>query len=294
MPQVNKITYNNTIRFKIGGIGLSFDIKEPQMRKMVAMHYKDFISSANSDIRINVKDAGPLRRSTQRRLIFQARSLRLEKEKGSFLLYLPAGKSHSLAKFQPSLREVKFYSQSAQAASLLYYLLPSTLLSLKILEQQGILLHACAVLDKNKGYLFVAPSGGGKSTIARLAFSSGKQVLNDDRMIIRKDKYGIKIYATPWHGEIDKTLNYSCFIRSIFFLTKARQNRIRPLSRVEAVLKLYENSIYLPLNSGIIKKVFYRCCDLAKSLNVFELGFKPDSSIWRFLNGNFKAHPPKK
>jgi len=291
MPGNKKLT---KFSFTIAGITVSIQSKSTQIKERLAPIYKDYFSHKNPDLRINVKDAKPPRRTALERLIFQARSLRLEKEKGSFLLYLPAGKNHPLVKFQPSLREVKFYSQSAQDVSLLSYLLPSTLLSLKILEHQGILLHACGVLDKNKGYLFVASSGGGKSTLAALALQSGMRVLNDDRIFIRRQKGRFKIYGNPWHGKIDKTLNHSCFIRSIFFLAKARQNRMRPLNRAEAVLKLYENSIYLPLNSGIIKKVLYRCCDLAKSLDVFELGFKPDSSIWRFLNGNFKAHPEKK
>jgi len=50
------------------------------------------------------------------------------------------------------------------------------------------MLHGCGVLNSRKGYLFLAKSGGGKSTIAGLALKKSFRALNDDRIIIRKEK----------------------------------------------------------------------------------------------------------
>lgn len=45
---------------------------------------------------------------------------------------------------------------------------------------------------------------------------------------------------------------------------------------------------YLPINNGIIKKKFNICSDLVKRLSCYWFYFKPDESIWRFLDGYLK------
>jgi hypothetical protein len=147
------------------------------------------------------------------------------------------------------------------------------------------MLHGCGILNGKRGYLFVAPSEGGKSTIAKLALQAGMQVLNDDRIIIQKEKNGFKAHSNPWHGSVKQIANRPADIKYIFFLRKSSFNEIKPISKAEAAAELFQNSIYIPLNNAIMKKGFKLCCDLTQAINCYYLKFKPDPCIWRFLDG---------
>ena len=71
------------------------------------------------------------------------------------------------------------------------------------------MLHGCGILNGKKSYLFLAKSRGGKSTIAKLALKKGLKVLNDDKIIVHKERNLFKICGNPWHWEVEKTLNRS-------------------------------------------------------------------------------------
>ncbi|MFC1804882.1 hypothetical protein ACFLZ3_03545 [Candidatus Omnitrophota bacterium] len=272
--------------FTVGGINVSIRTIHPALKKRLERYYKAFLSRQKPDINISttIKDF-PV--PDKERFSLSASSWQLSRDNGLFRLYFPQGKRHSLAEFSSSLKQVKLYCADNSAGPLLY-LLPSMLVGLKLIKNDGLILHACAVFDSRKAYLFIAPSGGGKSTIAGLALKEGLKVLNYDRIILRRQKRSFKIYANPWHGEVKSVSNRSYAIREIFFLEKSASHKITPVSKTEALVELCKNSIYLPLNYAIIKKRFRICCDFAQNLKCYRLGFKPDKSLWRFLNAAIK------
>jgi hypothetical protein len=193
MLQLEKTADNNTIRFSIGGICFSFDIKDPDMRKMVARHYRDFISHQEPDIEIKVRYVNfvrPLAKS----IILKGQRWQLGKERGRLFLYFAMRDFPAIAWLSRDFKKVKLYLHR-RYADLLFHLFPALLFGLRAPLDNALMLHASGVTDGNTGSLFVAPSGGGKSTIASLAIKSGWKVLNDDRMIIRRDKAGFKIYG---------------------------------------------------------------------------------------------------
>ncbi|GAG43168.1 unnamed protein product, partial [marine sediment metagenome] len=124
--------------------------------------------------------------------------------------------------------------------------------------------------------------------IAKLALKEGLTVLNEDKIIIRKEKGLFKIYGTPWNGKNQKTINNFSYINEIFFLKKSKTNQIEPIGKTKAVIEFVKNSFYLSVNNSMIKKRFDVCFDLAENLNCYCFGFRPDKSIWRFLNGFLK------
>lgn len=286
MPEADKIIYKNAIRFKIGGICLSFDIKDPGMREMVARHYRNFISRQEPDIDIKVRYANfakPLPKS----IILKGERWQLGKERGRLFFYFAMRDFPAIAWLSSDFKKIRLYLYH-RYVDLLFHLFPSLLFGLRMPQDDGLMLHACGVTDGKAGCLFVAPSGGGKSTLASLAIKSGRKVLNDDRIIIRRDKAGFKIYGSPWSGKAGIGLNKFCRIHNLFFLQKSENNRIKAIGGAEAARRLFENSIYLPANNDIIKKVFALCCDIAGGLKCAKLSFKVDKSIWSLLDGNLK------
>ena len=94
-----------------------------------------------------------------------------------------------------------------------------------------VFLHAASVMDDGKAYLFIAPSGGGKTTICSLAEEMGIKVLNDEICVVKKGEDGFLAGELPSFFDVQDNLG----IEAIFFLEKSRINRVEELSTVEAI-----------------------------------------------------------
>jgi len=62
----------------------------------------------------------------------------------------------------------------------------------------GVLLHASAVVERERAWVFSGPSGSGKTTIAQLA--GDRPVLNDETVTLRPGPRAHNAYATPFYG----------------------------------------------------------------------------------------------
>ena len=56
---------------------------------------------------------------------------------------------------------------------------------------RGAVFHSSAIIYKQKGILFLAPSGGGKSTAAVILGMNGFEVLGDDSTVVSKGTDGV-------------------------------------------------------------------------------------------------------
>lgn len=115
-----------------------------------------------------------------------------------------------------------------------------------IMRYNGLYLHASAVEYEGRAYLFSAPSGTGKSTHTRLwqqCFGESAQVFNDDKPSLRRLENTWYAYGTPWCGKDHINLNRKVPVAGICFLKQASENRIRHLSKQEAVNKILSQTI---------------------------------------------------
>jgi radical SAM protein with 4Fe4S-binding SPASM domain len=109
------------------------------------------------------------------------------------------------------------------------------LLARLLADRQGFYLHACGVSLGGKGLLFVGHSEAGKSTMAGML--KGKaEILCDDRMIIRKNSHGFRIYGTWSHGDVPDTSGNSAPLKAIMFLEKADKNELIPLENKKEII----------------------------------------------------------
>ncbi len=284
MRGTKKQMKNKPIITCIGEIPILWDIENKLIRERVIKHYQNYFVNKKPQITIKVKKE-KFNIPKVKKPIFQTRSWILSKNGDYLNLYFPGRNNASLASIHSSFKKVDFFTQDSNG-QLLLYLFPEILYSLILPKFNNLLLHSCGILDNKRAYLFVAKAEGGKSTIAKL---SGKRtILNDDRIIIRKEEKGYKIYGNPWHGEVEETSNKSFYIKDIFFLKKSNLNYIKPIRKSEAMVEFFKNSFYLPIDNDIIKQVFGICSGIVKGLNCYQFGFVPDKSIWRFLNGAVK------
>lgn len=125
------------------------------------------------------------------------------------------------------------------------YLLTGKQFAGGLLDHNGLVLHASAVVVGGQAYLFAAPSGGGKSTHTKLWLETFPQafILNDDKPALRLDESGNwQVYGTPWSGTEDISRNVSAPLAGICFLDKGEEDRIVPADDGEAAVRLYEQA----------------------------------------------------
>ena len=105
-------------------------------------------------------------------------------------------------------------------------------------HQLGLLFHSSGLWDGNHGYLFSGLSGAGKSTTSRIWDAiPGVRILNDDRIIVRRDKGRLYMYPTPWHGDYSEYLREGRVARArlskLFYIYHHKTNHAERVSAVE-------------------------------------------------------------
>lgn len=125
----------------------------------------------------------------------------------------------------------------------------------------GLIMHGACIEYKNKGYMFVAPSGTGKTTHINLWLKHlrGVRVINGDKPIIRLIDNKPVIFGTPWNGKERMGDNCSCILDSIIVLNRGVIDKIKEISTYECIDDLI-NKIYIPEDKMI------ECFDLVNSM----------------------------
>ena len=92
----------------------------------------------------------------------------------------------------------------------------------------GVLVHAFGVDDRGKGIAFLGPSGAGKSTLAGLyrRRADDTVILNDERLVIKKENNIFWLYSTPWPGMDATAINHKVELKKIFFIEHGRHNKV--------------------------------------------------------------------
>jgi len=99
----------------------------------------------------------------------------------------------------------------------------------------GVLIHASAVADNGKSYVFIGPNDGGKTTIAQ---NTGKVILSDDCIGLSRFEGEWNACATPW-GNIHNSGLYP--IAGIFFISKSDRLESARIDKLSTVKKLFSN-----------------------------------------------------
>ncbi len=110
-------------------------------------------------------------------------------------------------------------------------------------DRAAVIVHACGIAWKGKGYLFVGSSGAGKSTTARLWNAAGATVLNDDRIVLEVNACGPVIHPTPWSGDYPEVGGATVPLAQVYLLRKGLPVVYEPIAAATAVSLLYAKSL---------------------------------------------------
>lgn len=108
----------------------------------------------------------------------------------------------------------------------------------RLLDFDGMMLHASATVIDGAAYLFAGQCGIGKSTHAELlrGLFSDARLINDDKPALRRVDGRWYAYGTPWSGKHGINLNEKWPLQAICLLTTRRdRNDIRPADPLHAV-----------------------------------------------------------
>lgn len=141
----------------------------------------------------------------------------------------------------------------------------------------GFLVHASGVVDRDKGYLFTAVSGTGKSTMAGLWQKSGATIINDDRLWLVPVNRKWYMFNTPmvWYAEEPRMAP----LDKIYLLRQSPDNQIRQISGVNASMRFMSNCIQHFYNKEMTTSHLNRVLALTENTPIYDLGFKPDQEV---------------
>jgi hypothetical protein len=147
----------------------------------------------------------------------------------------------------------------------------------RILFHDGIVIHASSLIYEEKGVVFSAPSGTGKSTHVRLWESNkGAIVINDDTPPIRFFEGKPYVFGSPWSGSSEKYTNAKAPLAAIFILEQASINSVEKLSQIDSITKLMPRMFLPYFNNELMEKAILIFEKILASVPIYLLKCRPD------------------
>ena len=180
-------------------------------------------------------------------------------------------------------------------------------------DKGTVLFHAAVVSYEGKGYMFLGPSGTGKSTHARLwlKYIEGAELVNDDNPVVKVirppltpfpskarlpvafptqgENFAGTVYGSPWSGKTPCYRNVSYPLGGIVVLSQAPYNKIQRLSGIDAYVALMESISGIRWDSKIADGLHQTENALASSIPVWHLECLPDEEAARVCCAQVKS-----
>lgn len=106
-------------------------------------------------------------------------------------------------------------------------------------KQNAIFIHSSSIKYNDLGILFIASSGVGKSTQARL-WKEHMNItqINDDKNIIIDENGELYIYGNPWSGKSLIDINTKIKLTNLVFVKRSDTNYVKKITKKEQFLLL--------------------------------------------------------
>ena len=155
-----------------------------------------------------------------------------------------------------------------------------------------VLFHAAVVSHEGKGYMFLGPSGTGKSTHARLwlKYIDGTALVNDDNPVVRLAADGLPVvYGSPWSGKTPCYRNVSYPLGGIVLLSQAPYNNIHRLGGIHAYASLVASISGKRWDSRVADGLHATENALASTVPVWHLECLPDEEAAKLCSLNIEG-----
>lgn len=155
--------------------------------------------------------------------------------------------------------------------------------SLVLAQEGGFLVHAASAIRNRSAFLFAGVSGAGKTTMARLA-PPDATILTDEISYVRTTGNRYKAYGTPFAGELARVgANTSAPLETLYLLVQGPENRIRPVSKIDAVRALMRHILFFAEEKEMVARILDSVLEFVSRIEVAQLVFTPDSRAWELI-----------
>lgn len=149
---------------------------------------------------------------------------------------------------------------------------------------KAFLLHSSFINWQNKGILFSAPSGTGKSTQADLWNKhENAEIINGDRAGVRNVDGVWSAYGLPVAGSSGIYKNKKAQISHIIVLRQGNENKLTRLSPRDAFIKIYSETTVHTWDAEFQGNILNMISDLVQNVPVYLYECLPDESAVEFL-----------
>lgn len=214
---------------------------------------------------------------------------------GSIQAYLLPKDPNTVIDSRHRERTIRHKGYLWNPADLVYDFLQILILGyLSILKKDGLLIHGAGVKDmNNRGLIFVGKSGSGKTTLAKIYHTySQSLVLNDECVVIRKQKGKFYIYSSPWHGEFQ---DYFCRgagrapLKYMLILNKSKNNALTPLPK-NACIDALHSSVFFPFwSKNGMENALSMVNEISAKIPCLEFRFKKEPSVINFIRNRLRG-----
>lgn len=147
-----------------------------------------------------------------------------------------------------------------------------------LLPKHTLILHASFVSWQEKGILFCAPSGTGKSTQAELWNHLMKaEIINGDRAGVRQTDGVWEAYGLPYAGSSKIYRNDSAPIRAIVVLEQSCKNKIERISPAEGMRYLLPETSIRRWQASDMREALELLEGLVTQVPIYLLRCRPDA-----------------
>ncbi len=263
-------TAEETVTIEIGGMPIDLRTLDPCFRELIENRYAGFVgTSTDSHFGFDIDLCEPSESAA-------GDDLEVQIEAGEWLL--------RRGDFRARWNPLTGHGQIRQSAS--PYAIDCVLRivhTLILAKQGGFLVHAASAIRGGKAFLFSGVSGAGKTTISRLA-PADATLLTDEISYVRREGSRYVAFGTPFAGELARVgANQSAPVCTLFLLEKGLENRIEPLSTMEAVQRLLRNILFFAHDPALVELVFQAACEFVSLVPVRRLVFVPDQRVWDII-----------
>ena len=139
------------------------------------------------------------------------------------------------------------------------------------------LIHGAAISWRGRGFLFLAPSGTGKSTHIRLwrsALGEGVGIVNGDKPIIDASGNVPTVCGTPWAGKENWQRNVSVPLGAICILRRGKTDAIRRVTPSEQIGALLRQ-VYRPDDVSALTETLTLADKVFRTVPLYELACTP-------------------